>query len=261
MSTYEQDGRTDGSPRYWRRIELSAFALSALVLAVLSTLLSPVAFVGAQQQNEIALSVDFDGTAAFSATDPLDDGLGTHTPGRDLNANNNVIRTYDQIQYRIDWNVNEEDGTATTVSMVLPEGMEWMPDATTNSGVPSGCLDDGSSSITGQDGRELICNTDAEHEGSNGAIHPRAFVSGLLDGTVLSVTASIETDELGAVDSNQITTIVSARPAGDWVKGEPEVDSDSGAVIRYEPNETYFCLLYTSPSPRDRQKSRMPSSA
>src|SRR5678810_870510 len=24
---------------------------------------------------------------------------------------------------------------------------------------------------------------------------------------------------------------------------------------------TYYCLLYTSPSPRDRQKSRMPSSA
>ena len=26
-------------------------------------------------------------------------------------------------------------------------------------------------------------------------------------------------------------------------------------------NELHFCLLYTSPSPRDRQKSRMPSSA
>ena len=25
--------------------------------------------------------------------------------------------------------------------------------------------------------------------------------------------------------------------------------------------QTYHCLLYTSPSPRDRQKSRMPSSA
>ena len=25
--------------------------------------------------------------------------------------------------------------------------------------------------------------------------------------------------------------------------------------------QLYFCLLYTSPSPRDRQKSRMPSSA
>ena len=30
-------------------------------------------------------------------------------------------------------------------------------------------------------------------------------------------------------------------------------------VDRY--NRLYTCLLYTSPSPRDRQKSRMPSSA
>ena len=28
-----------------------------------------------------------------------------------------------------------------------------------------------------------------------------------------------------------------------------------------ESDEDLFCLLYTSPSPRDRQKSRMPSSA
>ena len=28
-----------------------------------------------------------------------------------------------------------------------------------------------------------------------------------------------------------------------------------------EPGQHWFCLLYTSPSPRDRQKSRMPSSA
>ena len=27
------------------------------------------------------------------------------------------------------------------------------------------------------------------------------------------------------------------------------------------PPQVYRCLLYTSPSPRDRQKSRMPSSA
>ena len=27
------------------------------------------------------------------------------------------------------------------------------------------------------------------------------------------------------------------------------------------PTKRYICLLYTSPSPRDRQKSRMPSSA
>ena len=30
---------------------------------------------------------------------------------------------------------------------------------------------------------------------------------------------------------------------------------------RIERLEYYTCLLYTSPSPRDRQKSRMPSSA
>ena len=37
------------------------------------------------------------------------------------------------------------------------------------------------------------------------------------------------------------------------------------AEVLYSPAEeadlAYFCLLYTSPSPRDRQKSRMPSSA
>ena len=32
-------------------------------------------------------------------------------------------------------------------------------------------------------------------------------------------------------------------------------------VITDIVNEYYGCLLYTSPSPRDRQKSRMPSSA
>ena len=34
----------------------------------------------------------------------------------------------------------------------------------------------------------------------------------------------------------------------------------TGAVGRF-PNATHICLLYTSPSPRDRQKYRMPSSA
>ena len=34
-------------------------------------------------------------------------------------------------------------------------------------------------------------------------------------------------------------------------------DADCGGLIAYN----YICLLYTSPSPRDRQKSRMPSSA
>ena len=32
-------------------------------------------------------------------------------------------------------------------------------------------------------------------------------------------------------------------------------------LVRLEHSISSFCLLYTSPSPRDRQKSRMPSSA
>ena len=37
-------------------------------------------------------------------------------------------------------------------------------------------------------------------------------------------------------------------------------DDEYGALVR-PPDQSYDCLLYTSPSPRDRQKSRMPSSA
>ena len=42
------------------------------------------------------------------------------------------------------------------------------------------------------------------------------------------------------------------------VKQDPKINIEEGAlVIAVYGN----CLLYTSPSPRDRQKSRMPSSA
>ena len=48
---------------------------------------------------------------------------------------------------------------------------------------------------------------------------------------------------------------------GDWV-GDPiwvPPKDNSGELAKSMLNR--FCLLYTSPSPRDRQKSRMPSSA
>ena len=49
------------------------------------------------------------------------------------------------------------------------------------------------------------------------------------------------------------------------VDGELPPDLE-GIYMRNGPNPafdpiSYTCLLYTSPSPRDRQKSRMPSSA
>ena len=61
---------------------------------------------------------------------------------------------------------------------------------------------------------------------------------------------------------NDLTTL--------WMCGLPgytplelmDLDFDSGFVtISNAPTLSKPCLLYTSPSPRDRQKSRMPSSA
>ena len=44
---------------------------------------------------------------------------------------------------------------------------------------------------------------------------------------------------------------------------DPNFDSGDKTLLLVceEGEEEYNCLLYTSPSPRDRQKSRMPSSA
>ena len=42
---------------------------------------------------------------------------------------------------------------------------------------------------------------------------------------------------------------------------EINVDNDQLEDRLDEALQYYSCLLYTSPSPRDRQKSRMPSSA
>ena len=39
------------------------------------------------------------------------------------------------------------------------------------------------------------------------------------------------------------------------------LDAFRHALERLHPTDYLGCLLYTSPSPRDRQKSRMPSSA
>ena len=42
--------------------------------------------------------------------------------------------------------------------------------------------------------------------------------------------------------------------------GQPNVTRAMNC-LEQQTHCTLFCLLYTSPSPRDRQKSRMPSSA
>ena len=60
-------------------------------------------------------------------------------------------------------------------------------------------------------------------------------------------------------------TDLSARVAEIDRRGDEFLDCGSDpehvAIFRIEKKQDYLCLLYTSPSPRDRTRSRMPSSA
>ena len=76
------------------------------------------------------------------------------------------------------------------------------------------------------------------------------------------------TDLIAALTSLDIRPVIVAGPELDWLPDEPGCVGDldegpfhfgerlAGVVERFG-----VCLLYTSPSPRDRTRSRMPSSA
>ena len=68
-----------------------------------------------------------------------------------------------------------------------------------------------------------------------------------------------------AVKTGKRVAVVGSGPAG--MANAQQLARAGHAVVVFEKNDRaggllrYGCLLYTSPSPRDRQKSRMPSSA
>ena len=66
-----------------------------------------------------------------------------------------------------------------------------------------------------------------------------------------------------AMEERLSAKIEKASEASREAAQQAKLNSESLEQIesRVDANEAYICLLYTSPSPRDRQKSRMPSSA
>ena len=65
---------------------------------------------------------------------------------------------------------------------------------------------------------------------------------------------------VAAIDtlSRDLTVEKKAIPASDFIKDKEVLDN----LFAHKHNfNIYICLLYTSPSPRDRTRSRMPSSA
>ena len=80
--------------------------------------------------------------------------------------------------------------------------------------------------------------------------------------TLLSWKEAIHEYQIYKSVSREIENTLSALPK-DGLNGY-RLNADTKAKIifsSYEIDEGRDCLLYTSPSPRDRQKSRMPSSA
>ena len=61
---------------------------------------------------------------------------------------------------------------------------------------------------------------------------------------------------------NTVEALVYGMNECDGVELDLRLSKDNRLVLHHDSKTEYGdCLLYTSPSPRDRQKSRMPSSA
>ena len=74
------------------------------------------------------------------------------------------------------------------------------------------------------------------------------------------VALSIDLTQVGPAENWQ-AVVSPARPkAGHWISSRGAATFDLMLRI-YQPSNLIICLLYTSPSPRDKRQSRMPSSA
>ncbi len=196
-------------------------ALSSVTMSIGSVESAVAAPVASKPNTEVSVAVEADGTATFS-TDPVAPSGSpvAHTPGLDGGSNNGVVRTFDTVRYRVDYNVNEVVATAVTLTSVLPAGVAWLRDP---SGlVAPGCLDDAGGSSISADGRTWVCVLGDKAQGTAGTIFPTAQVRARIDSDVVPMSASLDSAETAAVVSNVVEVTVSSSSRANWVKQKPE---------------------------------------
>ena len=239
------------------------FLFIAVAALLAATIAGPIP-AGAASQNELLVSIDFDGQS-FTGDDPLDPGTGLaadHTPGQDERGDNGVVRTLDLVGYRLDYNVNEEGQTGATLNLQLPPNMTWITadstvDATFPEGMFPGCRPGSTitssgtvygfaapidATVTGTNDILTCIVDDEDHEGNNGTIFVTAQLLLDIDDQVKTLTASLDTNEQpcsgAAVCSGTVDVISSGSPEANLQKGDPVEDVD-GNEIGYEANEWF----------------------
>jgi|GEM_PF-3126805 len=175
---------------------------------------APAAPAAPQPNTEVSLELFSDGAAPFDALD--------------ADGNNDIVRTFDSLIYRVDWNVNEQDATNVVIRLTVPTTMTYVtwPDYYNAKRVmPPGCLTSGVSppSSLSADRKTLVCNVGSHLEGSAGTFFPRLFVGAQLSGQVFDMRAEIDTDQTTPVTSNPVPVTIAAIPAWDWIKSQPDV--------------------------------------
>ena len=104
---------------------------------------------------------------------------------------------------------------------------------------------------------EILTDTGLEVEGIKRIDQVKGGLEGLVIGKVIDCVKHEDADRL------KITQVDIGTETLQIVCGADNVDANQKVVVATVGSTLYPtpCLLYTSPSPRDRQKSRMPSSA
>ena len=133
-------------------------------------------------------------------------------------------------------------------------------------------------------GHAALLMKELGHQVSGSDMNMYPPMSEVLAGSGMKVMRGFDAERLAALRPDKViigNTLSRGNPEVEWLLDQKEIDFVSLPQLFHEQllgermpvvitgthgktttaTITAFCLLYTSPSPRDRQKSRMPSSA